>query len=59
MGGNLFYTIDKESIPFISNLDELQKINGSFATNPTKLNFNGNYNEITLLSGDILPNGIS
>ncbi|OUM60072.1 hypothetical protein PIROE2DRAFT_14263 [Piromyces sp. E2] len=58
--GDISYSVDKNSEPFISNIDELKKIPSALATNPTNLVLNDNsMNYISLYSGQKIPDGIS
>jgi predicted outer membrane repeat protein len=58
--GHTLYSLNKESEPYISNINELRAIQGSVMTNPTKLILNdNNIKTISLISSDVLPSGIS
>ncbi|ORX58413.1 hypothetical protein BCR36DRAFT_111736 [Piromyces finnis] len=57
--GNILYVIDKDSEPYISNMDDLKKIKGNIATNPTKIKLNYILDTIELYSGDKLPDNIA
>jgi len=57
--GNICYSLDKNSEPSISNMEELKKEKGNMATNPTMIQFSqGSQTSVSLLSGEKLPNGL-
>ncbi|OUM70479.1 hypothetical protein PIROE2DRAFT_1345 [Piromyces sp. E2] len=58
--GNVLYSLNKESEPQISNIDELRKEKGAIATNPTKVILNDDsLYDISVMSGEKFPEGIS
>jgi len=60
MIGNIAYSYDKKSEPYITNIDELKEIPNNFATNPTSIKFYEDFiNGISLYSGQTIPEGIS
>ncbi|ORX87196.1 hypothetical protein BCR32DRAFT_240335 [Anaeromyces robustus] len=59
--GSIVYSLNMNSEPQISNSEELKKIDGAFATNPTKIRLDENTltSNITIYSGEKIPEGIS
>jgi len=57
--GHITYCFDKNSEPNISNINEFKKSKGFIATNPTSIKINNDsLNEISLFSGETIPEGI-
>jgi len=58
--GNIAYSLDKYSEPYISNVNELKQIKGNMASNPTNIKINEEYKDIIeLYSGEKLPDNIT
>ncbi|KAL6612841.1 7 transmembrane sweet-taste receptor of 3 GCPR-domain-containing protein [Neocallimastix sp. 'constans'] len=58
--GDIFYSYSRESSPLISNIEELELIEGALVTNPVKIILdNDNQNSFSILSGDMLPKNIT
>ncbi|ORX77549.1 hypothetical protein BCR32DRAFT_270572, partial [Anaeromyces robustus] len=58
--GSIAFSYNINSEPRFSNIDELKKINGSFATNPTKLKFfDDKIHEYSIISSEKIPEEIS
>ncbi|OUM70448.1 hypothetical protein PIROE2DRAFT_56759 [Piromyces sp. E2] len=58
--GGISFSLDKKSEPYFSNIDEIRKTEGAFATNPTKVILNSNSKDkFILFSGEKIPEGIT
>jgi len=58
--GDIVYSLSRESIPYFSNLEKLEAIEGAVVTNPTKLILDENsINKVSIYSGDTIPNNIT
>jgi len=57
--GNDIYSISRESMPYITNIKQLESTKNSVATNPTSFKLNDNsIDRISIFSGDTIPNNI-
>ncbi|KAG4108227.1 hypothetical protein H8356DRAFT_1069033 [Neocallimastix lanati (nom. inval.)] len=57
--GQIAFSLNKDSEPKFSNIDELREKKGLISTNPTKLILSNNItNNISLLSSDLFPSGV-
>ncbi|ORX42562.1 hypothetical protein BCR36DRAFT_416049, partial [Piromyces finnis] len=57
--GHIAYSLDLNSEPDFSNIDELKQVQNNFATNPTSLRLNEHsVNSVSLYSGEKIPEAI-
>ncbi|OUM56206.1 hypothetical protein PIROE2DRAFT_19288 [Piromyces sp. E2] len=58
--GDIIHSYSRESLPYFSNLKELEAIAGAITTNPTKLLLDKeSITKISLYSGDMIPSNIA